>query len=140
VDKDTIIRLAEEARIPLNLTDERVTLDKLEHFASLAIWHYKNEQKGWKIKYTDVSQGAKDVEIVHPLKGNATIYSGDKPEQGVRGFLWFWLRPEGELYRQGFNLTILHNGFVLGLLVRDRKYRFRYRKDIKPKFLWSKEQ
>ena len=57
----------------------------------------------------------------------------------TRGFLWFWLRPEGGEYRQGFNLTILHNGFVLGLLVRDRKYRFRFRRGIKPKFLWSKE-
>ena len=136
MDKDTVIRLAEEARIPLNLTDERVTLDKLEHFAALAIWHYRHEQKGRKLKYVDVSQGAKDVDIVQWEKG-ATIYTGNKPEQGARGFLWFWLRPEGELYRQGFNLTILHNGFVLGLLVRNRKYRFRYRRDIKPRFLWS---
>lgn len=57
----------------------------------------------------------------------------------TRGFLWFWLRPEGCELRSGLNLTLTGNGFVLGLLVRDRKYRFRYRKDIKPRFLWSSE-
>jgi hypothetical protein len=135
--RDDIIRLAEETRIPLNLTDERVTLDKLENFAELVIWHYKYEQKGWKIKYTDVSKEAKEVK---PTYQDQTIYSsGEYPDQETRGFFWFWFRPEGKRYKQGVNLTPLHNGFVLALRIGDRKYRFRYRRDIKPRFLWSSE-
>lgn len=58
----------------------------------------------------------------------------------TRGFLWFWLRPEGAMPKPGLNLTVPGiNGFVLTLYTRRSKYRFRFRRGIKPHFLWSKE-
>ena len=58
----------------------------------------------------------------------------------TRGFLWFWLRPEGAMPKPGFNLTVPRiNGFVLAFYTRRSKYRFRFRRGIKPNFLWSKE-
>jgi len=49
----------------------------------------------------------------------------------TRGWLWFWLRPEGCEYRSGLNLTLPGNGFVLTLCTKRFKRRFR--------FMWSKE-
>jgi hypothetical protein len=97
VDRDNIIRLAEQSGIVFRLTGTDVTVEKLERFLALA----------------------------------------QAPR--TRGFLWFWLRPEGGELRSGLNLTLTGNGFVLTLYTQRFKYRFRYRRDIKPKFLWSKE-
>ena len=57
----------------------------------------------------------------------------------TRGFLWFWLRPEGGVHKPGLNLTLPGNGFVLTLYTQRSKYRLRFRWGIKPNFLWSKE-
>ena len=49
----------------------------------------------------------------------------------TRGWLWFWLRPEGCEHRSGLNLTLPGNGIVLTLYTQRFKRRFR--------FMWSKE-
>jgi hypothetical protein len=97
MNRDDIIRLAEQAGIVFRLTSTDITVEKLERFLALA-------------------QGPR-----------------------TRGFLWFWLRPEGCEYKTGLNLTLPGNGFVLTLYTQRFKYRFRYRRDIKPRFLWSRE-
>lgn len=55
----------------------------------------------------------------------------------TRGFLWFWLRPEGGKHRPGLNLTLPGDGFILTLYTRRFKYRFRFRWAIKPMFMWG---
>ena len=97
MNRDGVIRLAEQSGIVFRMGNTDVTVEKLERFLELA----------------------------------------QAPR--TRGFLWFWLRPEGCEYKTGLNLTLTGNGFVLTLYTQRSKYRFRYRKDIKPRFLWSKE-
>lgn len=87
-------------------------------------------------KVTDVSRGARETKV--DLSQFGDIYPGDTPYGSTRGFLWLWLRPEGGVYKPGFNLTICR-GFALALVAFGKKYRFRYRKNISPKFLWSVE-
>lgn len=91
-------------------------------------------------KVTDVSRGARETKVDLSQFGiyddGPDIYSGKKPAGQTRGFWLFWLRPEGGMYMPGFNLTICR-GFAISLVALGKKYRFRYRKDISPRILWS---
>ena len=91
-------------------------------------------------KVTDVSRGAREAKIDLSQFGfcEPDIYSGEKPTDRTRGFWLFWLRPEGSVYKPGFNLTICR-GFAISLVAFGKKYRFRYRKGMSPKILWSVE-
>ena len=134
--EDDIIRMAQEAKIPLNLTDERVTLEKLELFGDLYVSQKRNIRWGRDASpAVDVSKAARETKASH----EPDIYLGDKPADGTRGFWLFWLRPEGGTYRRGINLTICR-GFILCLVTSKHKYRFRFRHGIKPRFMWSKEE
>jgi hypothetical protein len=50
------------------------------------------------------------------------------------------LRPEGYPIKSGLNITLVAGGFVLILLVGDRKWRFRYRPRMSPHFLFHTEK
>ena len=52
---------------------------------------------------------------------------------------WFYIRIEGSPYKSGLNATKIPDGFVLVFMTKKHKYRFRFRRGIKPHFLWSKE-
>jgi len=137
--EDDIIRIAQEAKIPLNLTDERVTLEKLELFGDLYVAQNRNIRWGRDESLsTDVSDEAKKAKLSDAELGH-DIYVGNKPTDGTRGFWLFWLRPEGSTYRRGINLTVCR-GFILCLVTSKHKYRFRFRHSIKPRFMWSKEK
>lgn len=49
------------------------------------------------------------------------------------------LRKEGELLKRGLNWTWVAYGFVAVLVTSKKKYRFRFRPLIKPRFLWGVE-
>jgi len=139
MDSDDVIRLAKRAGIVFRLGNTDVTVEKLERFLELVEGH---KTRGWHIKepkakkITDVSRGAREVKIDY---SDPDIRVSSAVAEKTRGFLWFWLRPEGGFHRQGFNLTPLPNGFVLTLYTQRFKYRFRFRRGIKPNFLWGKE-
>lgn len=93
-------------------------------------------------KFIDVSQGARETKIdlsqIDIYDRNSDIYLDEKPTGQTRGFWLFWLRPEGGVYKPGFNLTICR-GFAVSLIAFGKKCRFRYRKNISPRILWSIE-
>jgi hypothetical protein len=158
-EREMIFYLAERAGIVFRLTSTDVTVEKLQRFLELVEGH---RTRGWRIKepkarkVTDVSRGAREVPIDYD--GMATfkkewewkemdtvdyripdIRVSNAVDKKTRGFLWFWLRPEGGIHKPGLNLTLPGNGFVLTLYTQRSKYRFRFRWGIKPNFLWSKE-
>ena len=158
-EREMIFYLAERAGIVFRLTSTDVTVEKLQRFLELAEGH---KTKGWRIKepdakkVVDVSRGAREVKINYD--GMATfkkeweweetdtvdyripdIRVSNAVGKKTRGFLWFWLRPEGGIHKPGLNLTLPGNGFVLTLYTQRSKYRLRFRWGIKPNFLWSKE-
>lgn len=63
----------------------------------------------------------------------------DQMQEKPRRWLGVWQRREGGVYMPGLNFTRLSNGFSLTLRVKNHKYRFRFRRGIKPMFLWGKE-
>lgn len=143
MNEENIIEFAKEAGIVLRLTDDRVSVQKLTVFANLVKTHLL--EQGYRLRKpegVDVTKAQHDTNPDLSQFGiynrGPDIYSGDKPYGSTRGFLWFWLKPEGGVYKPGFNLTILR-GFALTLVAFGKKYRFRYRKNISPKFLWSVE-
>lgn len=82
-------------------------------------------------KVTDVSRGARETKV------DLSQFGFSEPDtHQTRGFWLFWLRPEGGVYRPGFNLTICR-GVAIALIAFGKKYRLRYRKDISPRILWS---
>lgn len=103
----------------------------------------RTEKKGRDMKQvTDVSRGARETKVdlsqFSIYARGPDIYSGEKPTGQTRGFWLFWLRPEGGTYKPGFNLTICR-GFAISLVVLGKRYRFRFRPLIKPRFLWEVE-
>ena len=97
----------------------------------------KTRMEGLLVNRDEIIRKARETRAARESRP-PDIYSGDKPVGSTRGFWLFWLRPEGGVYKPGFNLTILR-GFALALVAFGKKYRFRYRKNISPKFLWSVE-
>lgn len=139
MNEEDIIRMAQDARIPLNLTDERVTLEKLELFGELYAARKRRLMRGRdEPRVTEVSKAARDTKVSY-TKFGPNIYSGSNTTGDTEGFWIFWLRPEGGTYRRGINLTICR-GFILCLVTSKHKYRFRFRHSIKPRFMWSKEE
>lgn len=59
------------------------------------------------------------------------------------GGFGFWLRAEGAAHRPGVNFTRIvrgegkGNGFVVSLRFKSHLYRFRFRRKIKPSFLFD---
>jgi|688.fasta_scaffold2306525_2 hypothetical protein len=109
MDKSEIIALAELAGIEFRLGSTDVTPEKLDRFLMFALNAIEN-------------------------RGGA-----------VRRF-GIWMRPEGVPAKRGLNLTIIgddspsgcYKGFVLILRTKATQYRFRFRRGIKPMFLWRK--
>jgi hypothetical protein len=138
MNREDVIRLAERAGIVFRLGSTDVTVEKLVRFLEL-VEGYKT--RGWRIKepearkVTDVSRGAREVKIDYR---DPDIRVSRAEGAGVRGFWIFWLRPEGGYYMPGLNFTRLPNGFTLAFCTSTVRYRFRFRRGIKPRFLWSK--
>jgi hypothetical protein len=110
MDKDEIIELAHHAGIVFRLGSTDVTPDKLDRFLMFALEAIDERQRAYR-------------------------------RFGI------WMRPEGAPVRRGINLTIIdginplggRKGFIVILRTKKHKYRFRFRRGMKPYFLWSKE-
>ena len=63
----------------------------------------------------------------------------DQMQEKPRRWLGIWQRREGGVYMPGLNFTRLSNGFALAWCASTVRYRFGFRRGIKPMFLWSKE-
>ena len=112
MDRNEIIELAHHAGIVFRLGSTDVTPDKLDRFLMFAL------------------EAIEERRDAHRKFG-------------------VWIRPEGAPVRRGINLTIVKHlddvdptgtrkGFVLIFRTKKTQYRFRFRRGIKPHFLWSK--